>query len=139
MDFATGLGQLVGGELDVLGLPDGEVIVGFDFDLAVSDDGQVFLGLELGEACGFHRVVAFVADADLLVVLAMFVPVALSVEMDLLGTLAVFDAKFVVASTAGAGERFEDGSGLVGRQAIRHLVFGIVETAGYQGMIGIAF
>jgi len=42
--------------------------------------------------------VALVADADLLIVLDVFVPVALGVEVDLFGALAVFDAQFVVAA-----------------------------------------
>ena len=73
MNLAAGFGQLGGAELDVLGLADGEVIFGFDFDLAVADDGQVFFGAELAVAVLLNGVVAFVADADLLVVLDVLV------------------------------------------------------------------
>ena len=100
MDFAAGLGQLSGAEFDVLVLPDGEVVVGFDLDFALGFDGQVFFGLQLGVAVGFDGVVAFMADADLLVVFDVFVPVALGVQVDLLGTFLVFDAQLVVTATA---------------------------------------
>jgi len=83
----------------VLVLSDGEVVVGFDFDLTVGDDRHVFFGFELGVAVGFDAVAAFVANADLLVVLDVLVPVALGVDKDLLGALAVPDAQFVIVNS----------------------------------------
>jgi hypothetical protein len=55
--------------------------------------------------------VAFVADADLLVVLDVLIPVALGVQVDLFGTFFVFNAQFVVARAAGAAEGFKQAAG----------------------------
>ncbi|MCX4199039.1 hypothetical protein OMR07_29295, partial [Methylobacterium organophilum] len=139
MDLAAGLGQLGGAELDVLGLADGEMVVGFDFHLAVAGNGQVFLCPELAVAVGLDGVVTFVADANLLVVLDVFVPVALGVDVDLFLALAVFDAQFVVAATARAAQGLEHRAGLVGRQVVGDLVLLVVQAAGYQRLVGIAF
>ena len=54
--------------------------------------GAVFFGFEFAVATGLDGVVAFVPDADLLVVLDVFVPVALGGNVDLLCTFAVLDA-----------------------------------------------
>ncbi|MNJ75233.1 hypothetical protein D3C77_722910 [compost metagenome] len=85
----------------MLGVADDEVIAGSDLGLAVAVSRAVFLGPEFAVTVGLHGVVTFVADANLLVVLDVLVPVALGVEVDLLGALAVFDAQFVVAAPAG--------------------------------------
>ena len=79
----------------------GEVVVGAHFGLAVLVRGAVLLRFQLGVAVGLDGVVAFVADADPLVVLDVLVPVLLGVDLDLLLALAVLDAQLVVAATAG--------------------------------------
>ena len=61
----------------------------------------VFFGLEFGVGVLLDGVVAFVADADLLVVFDVFVPVALGVQEDLFRAFFVFDAQFVEAAAAG--------------------------------------
>jgi hypothetical protein len=58
---------------------------------------------------------ALIADADFLVVLDVFVPVALGVDVDLFLILLVFDAQLVIATAARLSEGFEDAAGLVGR------------------------
>ena len=126
VDFAAGLDQLGGADLDALALADAEVVVGFDLDLAVAVHGQVLIGLEFRVAVGLHRVVALVADADFLVVLDVLVPVALGVQVDLLGALAVFDAQLVVATASGRAEGLEHRAGLVGQQVVGNDVFLVV-------------
>ncbi len=60
----------------------------------------MFFDFEFAVNIGLDRVVPLVTDADFLVVLDVFIPVALGVQVDLLGTFFVFDAKFVVALAA---------------------------------------
>jgi hypothetical protein len=50
VNLLAGFGQLRAAEFKVLALADGEVVVGFDLDLALAGDGQVFFGFELGVA-----------------------------------------------------------------------------------------
>src|SRR5690606_16771235 len=116
-----------------------QVIVGIDLRLPVGMGGAVLLGQELGVAIGFDAVVAFVADADVLVVLDVLVPVALGVEEDLFFTGLVFDAQLVEAFATGAAEGFEDAAGFVFRQAIWDLMRLVVEAAGDQRLVGVAF
>ena len=118
VDFVAGLDELALADFHVLAGADGEVVVGAYLGLAVAVGGAVFLGLELAVAVGLDAVVALVADADGLVVLDVLVPVALGVQVDLLLALAVFDAQFVVAATAGGAEGLEQAAGLVGRQVV---------------------
>ena len=49
-------------------------------DLAVGVGGAELFGFQLGVDVLFHGVVAFVADADLLVVLDVFIPVFLGMK-----------------------------------------------------------
>lgn len=98
VDFSTGLNQLRITLLGVLAGRDGQVVVGAYLGFPVAVSGAVFFGLEFAVAIGFDCVVTLVADADFLVVLDVFVPVTLSVQVDLLGTLAVFDAQLVVTA-----------------------------------------
>src|SRR5690606_22620322 len=53
--------------------------------------------------------------------------------------LAVFDAQFVVAATAGRAERLEHRAGLVRRKVVGDLVFLVIEAASHQRLIGVAF
>ena len=138
MNLAARFDELAGADLVVLGGGDGEVVVGAHFDLAVEVGGAVFLGLHFRVAVGFDGVVAFVADADLLVVLDVLVPVALGVDVDLLGTLAVFDAEFVVAAATRAAQGLEQAAGLVRGQLVGHHMLGVVEATGDQGLVGVA-
>ena len=101
--------------------------------------GVVLLSQEFGVAVGFNAVVAFVADADVLVVLDVLVPVALGVEGDLFFTGPVFDAQFVEALAAGAAEGFKDASCFVFRQGIRDRVSLVVQAAGDERLIRVAF
>ncbi len=79
-----------------------------------------------------------VADADLLVVLDVLVPVPLGMDVDLLGALPILDAQLVVAVATRAAERLEDTTGLVRRQFVGWNMFGVVQAAGDQRLVGIA-
>ena len=61
----------------------GEVIIRPGFGLAIQMGNPVLFDLEFAENVCLDGVVAFVADADFLVVLDVFVPVALGVQEDL--------------------------------------------------------
>ncbi len=95
MDFLAGFNELPGANLDVLVCAHGQVVVGACFDFAVGVNRVVFFGFEFAVAVLLDGVVAFVADADFLVVLDVFIPVALGVQEDLFLPLLVFDAQFV--------------------------------------------
>ncbi|MNN51050.1 hypothetical protein D3C81_1656660 [compost metagenome] len=82
----------------MLVLRDGQVVVHPHFNLAVGMGGAVFFSLKLGVGVLFNGVVPLVTHADFLVVLDVFVPVALGMQEDLLGTFFVFDAQFVEAT-----------------------------------------
>src|SRR5690606_2640852 len=92
VDFVAGFDELTGADLDVLAITYGQVVAGSDFGLAVAVGGAVFLRLEFAVGVGFHRIVALKADADLLIVLDVLVPIALGMHVDLFGALAVLDA-----------------------------------------------
>src|SRR5690606_21461964 len=104
VNFLAGFDELASADADVLGACDRQVIVGLEFGFTIRVGSVVLLGQELGVAVGFDTVVAFVADADVLVVLNVLVPVALGVDEDLFFTGLVFDAQFVKALAAGAAE-----------------------------------
>lgn len=78
----------------------GQVIVRLDLGLAVAMGGVVLFGEVFGVAVGFDALVPLVADADLLVVLDVLIPVALGVDEDLFFAGLVFDAQFVEAVAA---------------------------------------
>src|SRR5690606_126527 len=139
MNLPPCLDELALTELDVLVVGDGQVIIGPDLGLAVGVGGVMLFGQVLGVAVGFDAFVAFVADADGLVVLNVLVPVALGVDEDLFFAGPVFDAQFVEAVAAGAAQALEDGSGLVLGQLVGHRVGAVVQTAGDQGLVGVAF
>jgi hypothetical protein len=69
--------------LSRVGFYDAQVVVHAHFHLAVGVGDAVFFGLEFGVGVLLYGVVAFVADADLLVVFDVFIPVALGVQEDL--------------------------------------------------------
>src|SRR5690606_2274884 len=83
--------------------------------------------------------VAFVADANRLIVLDVLLPVTLGMDEDLFFILFVFDAQFVEAFTAGAAEFLEDAAGLVARQVIGDLMFLVIQAVGDHWQIWIAF
>src|SRR5690606_32827396 len=105
----------------------------------VSVGAVVLFGQVLGVASGFDAFVALVADADFLVVLDVLIPVALGVDEDLFFTGPVFDAQFVEAVAAGAAQALEDGSGLVLGQLVGHRVGAVVQAAGDQWLVRVAF
>ena len=92
MDLVAGFDEVSAADLHVLVAANSKVVVGADFGFTICVGGAVFFGFEFAVATGLDGVVAFVPDADLLVVLDVFVPVALGVNVDLLCTFAVFDA-----------------------------------------------
>src|SRR5690606_28460275 len=96
-------------------------------------------GQILGVAIGFDAFVALVADADALVVLDVLIPVALGVDEDLLLAGLVLDAQFVEAVAAGAALALEQAAGLVRRQLVGHRVGAVVQTAGDQWLVRVAF
>src|SRR5690606_17686546 len=139
MNLPLCLDELALTELDVLVVGDGQVIIGPDLGLAVGVGGVVLFGQVLGVTVGLDAFVPFVADADFLVVLDVLVPVALGVDKDLFFTGPVFDAQFVEAVAAGAALALEDGSGLVRGQLVGHRVGAVVQTAGDQWLVRVAF
>src|SRR5690606_12515980 len=92
-----------------------------------------------GVAVGFDALVAFVADADFLVVLDVLVPVALGVDEDLFFAGPVLDAQFVETVAAGAAQALEYAAGLVLGQLVGHRVGAVVQAAADQGLIRVAF
>src|SRR5690554_5668944 len=118
---------------------DGQVVIRLDFRSAVGVGSVVLFGQVLGVAVGFDAFVALVADADALVVLDVLIPVALGVDEDLFFTGPVFDAQFVEAVTAGAAQALEQAAGLVLGQLTGHRVGAVVQTAGDQWLVRVAF
>src|SRR5690554_6581931 len=118
---------------------DGQVVIRLDFRSAVGVGSVVLFGQVLGVTIGLDAFVPFVADADTLVVLDVLIPVALGVDEDLLLAGLVLDAQFVEAVAAGAAQALEDGSGLVRGQLTGHRVGAVVQAAGDQGLVGVAF
>src|SRR5690606_26434829 len=118
---------------------DGQMIIGPDLGFAVGVGAVVLFGQVLGVTSGLDAFVPFVADADTLVVLDVLIPVALGVDEDLFFTGPVFDAQFVEAVAAGAAQALEDGSGLVLGQLVGHRVGAVVQAAGDQWLVRVAF
>src|SRR5690554_6089794 len=137
--LAAGFGQLCGAGLNVLTAGDGQMVIGLDFRSAVGVGAVVLFGHVLGVAVGFDAFVAFVADADFLVVLDVLVPVALGVDEDLLLARLVLDAQLVEAVAAGAALALEQAAGLVCRQLVGHRVGAVVQAAGDQWLVRVAF
>src|SRR5690606_14497450 len=137
--LAAGFGQLCGAGLNVLTAGDGQMVIGLDFRSAVGVGAVVLFGQVLGVAVGFDALVALVADADALVVLDVLIPVALGVDEDLFLPGPVFDAQFVEAVAAGAAQALEQAAGLVCRQLVGNRVGAVVQTAGDQWLVRVAF
>src|SRR5690554_5404356 len=139
VDFLSGLDELALAQLNVLVARDGQVVVGLDLGPAIGVGAMVLLGQVLGVAVGFDAFVAFVADADGLVVLNVLVPVALGVDEDLFFTGPVLDAQFVEAVAAGAAQALEQAAGLVCRQLVGHRMGTVVQAATDQRLVRVAF
>ena len=118
---------------------DGQVVIRLDFRSAVSVGAVVLFGQVLGVTVGLDAFVALVADADALVVLDVLIPVALGVNEDLLLAGLVLDAQFVEAVAAGAAQALEQAAGLVLGQLVGHRVGAVVQTAGDQWLVRVAF
>src|SRR5690606_36191132 len=118
---------------------DGQMIIGPDLGFAVGVGAVVLFGQVLGVTIGLDAFVPFVADADALVVPDVLIPVALGVDEDLFFTGPVFDAQFVGAVTAGAAQALEQAAGLVLGQLVGHRVGAVVQTAGDQWLVRVAF
>src|SRR5690554_5250046 len=115
------------------------MVIRLDFCSAVSVGAVVLFGQVLGVAVGFDALVALVADADALVVLDVLIPVALGVAEDLFLAGLVLDAQFVEAVAAGAAQALEQAAGLVLGQLVGHRVGAVVQTAGDQWLVRVAF
>src|SRR5690606_17089288 len=137
--FAAGFGQLCGAGLNVLTAADSQMVISLDLGPAVSVGAVVLLSQVLGVTVGFDALVALVADADALVVLDVLIPVALGVDKNLHLARLVIDAQFVEAVAAGAAQALEQAAGLVCRQLVGHRVGAVVQTAGDQWLVGVAF
>src|SRR5690606_16610841 len=72
------------------------------------------------------------------VVVDLLITVARGVDVDLFGILAVLDAQFVDAATAGRAEGLEHTADLVCRQVVEHRVGLDVQAAGDQRLVGVA-
>src|SRR5690554_3387894 len=139
VDFLSGLDELALAQLNVLVARDGQVVIGLDLGPAVGVGSVVLFGQVLGVAVGFDAFVAFVADADGLVVLNVLVPVALGVDDDLFLPGPVFDAQLVEAVAAGAAQALEDGSGFMLGQLVGHRVGAVVQAAADKWLVRVAF
>src|SRR5690606_30447020 len=139
MNFLSGVQQVSGAQFDVLVLPDAEVVVGLEFGFAGAVGEAVFFGFQLCVAVGDDAVVAFMADVHGLVMLNVLLPVALGVDVNLLGVLAVLNAQFVEAVATGGAEGLEQRTVFIGRQLIGHRVLLVVQAAGNQRLVGVAF
>src|SRR5690606_38286105 len=126
-------------ELDVLVVGDGQVIIGPDLGPAVGVGAVVLLGQVLGMAVGFDALVALVADADALVVLDVLIPVAVGVDENRHLARLVLEAQFVEAVAAGAAQAVEQAAGLVCRQLVGNRVGTVVQAAGDQWLVRVAF
>src|SRR5690606_36620133 len=133
------LDELALTELDVLVVGNGQMVISLDFRSAVGVGSVVLFGQVLGVAVGFDALVVLVADADALVVLDVLIPVALGVDENLLLARLVLDAQFVEAVAAGAGQALEQAAGLVCRQLVGHRMGAVVQTAGDQWLVRVAF
>src|SRR5690606_9722882 len=139
VDFLSGLDELALAQLNVLVARDGQVVVGLDLGPATGVGAVVLLGQVLGLTLGFDALVALVANADALVVLCLLIPVALGVAEDRLLARLVLDAQFVEAVAAGAAQALEQAAGLVCRQLVGNRVGTVVQTAGDQWLVRVAF
>src|SRR5690554_3695283 len=118
---------------------DGQVVIRLDLGPAVGVGAVVLFGQVLGVTIGLDPFVALVTDTDFLVVLDVLFPVALGVDEDLLLTGLVLDAQFVEAVAAGAAQALEQAAGLVLGQLTGHRVGAVVQTAGDQWLVRVAF
>src|SRR5690554_4587125 len=78
-------------------------------------------------------------DTKALVVLDVLVPVTLGVDENLLLARLVLDAQFVEAVAAGAAQALEQAAGLVCRQLVGNRVGTVVQAAGDQWLVRVAF
>src|SRR5690606_14179368 len=136
---AAGFGLVCGAGRKLLTAGDGQMVIGLDFRSAVGVGAVVLFGQVLGVAVGFDALVAFVADADFLVVLDVLVPVALGVDEDLLLASLVLDAQFVEAVAAGAAQALEHAAGLLYRLLIGNRVGTVVQAAADKWLVRVAF
>ena len=139
VNLLAGFNELPSANLDVLVDAHGQVVVGAGFDFAVGVDGVVFFGFEFAVAVLLDGVVALVANANLLVVLDVFVPVTLGVQEDLFLAFFVLDAQFVETAATRGAQGFEGAAGFVRRQGVGDDVFLVVQAAADQRLIGVAF
>ena len=84
MDFLPRINELPSPNLDVLIHPNRQVIVGARFDFTIGINRVVFFCFEFRVAVLLDGVVTLVADADLLVMLDVLVPITLGVQVDFL-------------------------------------------------------
>src|SRR5690606_22924369 len=117
----------------------GQMVIRLDFCSAVSVGAVVLLDQVLGVAVGLDAFVALVADTDALVVPDVLIPVALGVDENLLLARLVLDAQFVEAVAAGAAQALEQAAGLVCRQLVGNRVGTVVQAAGDQWLVRVAF
>src|SRR5471030_1019260 len=118
VNLRPSLDKLCRPNLHMLGHANGEVIIRPGFTLAVEVGDAVLFNPELTENIRLNGVMPFIADPNLLVMLNVFIPVALGVQINLFRTFLVFNPKLVVALAARRAERLERTAGLVRRQVV---------------------
>src|SRR5476649_210106 len=91
----------------ILGNSNRQMIIRPRFCLAVEMRNAMFFNLELAVSIRLNGVMPFIADPNLLVMLNVFIPVALGVQINLFRTFLVFNPKLVVALAARRAERLE--------------------------------
>ncbi len=138
MNFLSGLYQQAITQPNMPSPTHGQMIVRSDFRQPVSLDSTVFLSLELAVTVGFDPVVTLMADVDALVVLDVLIPVALSMNIDLLLPGPVLDAQFIGAPAAWAAEGLEHAARLVRGQFIGRNVLGVIQAAADQRPVRVA-
>ncbi|RMU61263.1 Flavin reductase [Pseudomonas savastanoi pv. glycinea] len=114
------------------------MIVRFDFGQPVAIDSAMLLSLELAVAVALDPVMSLMTDSYFLLVLDVLLPVALSVNIDMLLTSPVFDAQFVGAVATWAAQGSEYTARLMRRQVVGRDVFGVVQAAADQWLVRVA-
>ena len=129
MDLLTGhdLKHLPGAVNAVAG--HGEVVVAQQLHLALARDVVMLVGIELAVATAMDLAALLVTDFEGVVMLDLGQQVAFGVYINVFRTLAVFDAQFIGATASRRAEGFEDTSGFMRRQLVRHGVGFVMQRA----------
>src|ERR1035438_2035768 len=140
LDHVAGHGQRMrAGNRNRLLAADGQVVVAADFFNMVAGQIEVAVPAGLLQLVADHHQVTVFADPLPAVVLDAHVHVFFAMDEDLLFAFVILEAEFVEAPASLAAHGFPGALRLVVRKRVgRHLV-GVVDRAGDDGPVGIAF